>query len=341
MQARVVLRRVLRGEHQHHIAGVGVLAFHLCAAQGFRQRCAGAAKGGGIQRKLHRLLLCPGNCQRHRALPRRCGLVQAAAQTFQRRAALRQPPGVVPCQHRVAGIQRLQNEVRGAGRAEQRQRTPHGGFVLHGGIVRQMQIRAAGDHRQGLVGRVAAHGRALRDGVAVLRQKAQIGTVSVIHQQRHALRPADSGQRRDVLYPAQIIRAGDVHAKGLYPLLRQRVQSPGQRFDCDRAAAQCAFCLRRRPEPADVKIQQRRRVQQRLVGVAGSQQHRALAVLRCALQRQKQHGADALGRALGAVIAVRRTKQPGGVGFAFGNDALRRVKLVCTADLGDIQRLKA
>ena len=77
------------------------------------------------------------------------------------------------------------------------------------------------------------------------------------------------------------------------------------------------------------------------MGVAGSQQHRALAVLRCALQRQKQHGADALGRALGAVIAVRRTKQPGGVGFAFGNNALRRVKLVCAADLGDIQRLKA
>ena len=164
--------------------------------------------------------------------------------------------------------------------------------------------------------------------------------MGVIHQQGHALRPADSGQRRDILHPAQIIRAGDVHTKGAYPLLRQRVQSPGQRFGCDWTAAQCTLCLRRRPKPADIKIQQRRRVQQRLVGVAGSQQHRALAVLRCALQCQKQHGADALGRALGAVIAVRRAKQPGGVGFAFGNDALRRVKLVRTADLGDIQRLK-
>ena len=204
-----------------------------------------------------------------------------------------------------------------------------------------MQIRTAGDHRQGLVGRVAAHGRALRDGVAVLRQKAQIGAVSVIYQQRHALRPADCRQRREFLHPAQIIRAGDVHAKGAYPLLCQRVQSPGQRFGCDGAAAQCALRLRRRPEPADIKIQQRRRVQQRLVGVAGSQQHRALAALRCALQRQKQHGTDALGRALGAVIAVRRAEQPGGVGLALGNDALRRVKLVCAADLGDVQRLKA
>ena len=77
------------------------------------------------------------------------------------------------------------------------------------------------------------------------------------------------------------------------------------------------------------------------MGVAGSQQHRALAALRCTLQRQKQHGADALGRALGTIIAVRRAEQPGGVGFAFGNDALRRVKFVCAADLGDIQRLKA
>ena len=157
-----------------------------------------------------------------------------------------------------------------------------------------MQIRAAGDHRQSLVGRVAAHGRALRDGVAVLRQKAQVGPVGVIHQQRHVLRPADSGQRRDILHPAQIIRAGDVHAKGGVALLCHRVQSPCQCFGCDGAAAQCTLCLRRRPEPADIKIQQRRRVQQRLVGIAGGQQHRAPAVLRCALQRQKQHGADAL-----------------------------------------------
>ena len=204
-----------------------------------------------------------------------------------------------------------------------------------------MQIRTAGDHRQSLVGRVAAHGRALCDGVAVLRQKAQVGPMGVIHQQRHALRPADSGQRREFLHPAQIIRAGDVHAKGGVALLCQRVQSPCQRFGCDGAAAQCTFCLRRRPKPADIKIQQRRRVQQRLVGVAGSQQHRAPAVLRCALQRQKQHGTDALRRPLGAVIAVRRAKQPGGVGFTLGNNALRRVKLVRTADFGDIQRLKA
>ena len=99
-----VLRRVFRGEHQHHIAGVGILALQLCAAQSICQRCAGAAKGSGVQRKLHRLLLCPGNCQRHRALPRRCGLIQAAAQTFQRRAALHQPPGGSPlpaphCRH--------------------------------------------------------------------------------------------------------------------------------------------------------------------------------------------------------------------------------------------------
>ena len=204
-----------------------------------------------------------------------------------------------------------------------------------------MQIRTAGDHRQSLVGRVAAHGRALCDGVAVLRQKAQVGPVGVIHQQRHVLRPADSGQRREFLHPAQIIRAGDVHAKGGVALLCHRVQSPCQRFGCDGAAAQCTLCLRRRPEPADIKIQQRRRIQQRLVGVAGGQQHRALTVLRCALQRQKQHGTDALRRPLGAVIAVRRAEQPGGVGFTLGNNALRRVKLVRTADLGDIQRLKA
>ena len=44
-QARVVLRWVAGGEHQHHITRVGIFTLELPAAQGIRQRGAGHAKG--------------------------------------------------------------------------------------------------------------------------------------------------------------------------------------------------------------------------------------------------------------------------------------------------------
>ena len=72
-----------------------------------------------------------------------------------------------------------------------------------------MQVGSPGKHRQSLVAGVTAGRRAQVDGVAApAGQKAQVGPVGVIHQQGHAVSIADGREGRDILHPAQIIRAG-------------------------------------------------------------------------------------------------------------------------------------
>ena len=84
-----------------------------------------------------------------------------------------------------------------------------------------------------------------RNGVAAAAgQKVQVRPVGVIHQQGHAPRLADGCQPGDILHAAQIIRAGDVDAKGLFSLPCQRLQGPAQGFRRHRAAAQRPGCFR-------------------------------------------------------------------------------------------------
>ena len=341
-QARVVLRWVAGGEHQHHITRVGILTLELPAAQGIRQRGAGHAKGRSVQRQLQRFPTRAIQHQRHRAARRLRRRVQLPAQSRKPRTAPLQPGGIAFRQLPVAGIQRLQDQVGRAGGAEQCQCTAHCSFLLYRGLAAQVQICAAGDHRQGLVGRIAAHGSPQCNGVQRLSgQKAQVGSMGVVHQQRHPKGVAHSRQGPDVLHSAQIIRAGDVDPKGGTPLPGQLLQRCCQHLCGDGAAAQRPGILCRRPEPPDIKIQQGSGVEQSLVGVPGCQQHRAAGPPGCPLQCQAQHGPDALGGALGAVIGVGRAEELGGVGLALGDDALRLVQLIGPLDLGQVQRLKA
>ena len=269
-------------------------------------------------------------------------LIQGFAQGFQRCTAPGQPGPVIPGQHRVALVQRLQNEVRRAGGAKEVEGIADGCLVLHGGIRAQMQVGPSCQDRQSLVAGIAAHGRPQCNGVAAAAgQKVQVRPVGVIHQQGHTLRLADGCQPGDILHTAQIIRAGDVDAKGPCPLLCLRLQGPAQGFRRHRAAAQRPGCFRGRPEPLDVEIQQGGGIEQGLVGVAGRQQHRTLPRFGSPLQRQRQHGPDALGRALRAVISARRAKEGRGVGLAPGNDALGLVQLIGPLDLGDVPCLTA
>ena len=205
-----------------------------------------------------------------------------------------------------------------------------------------MQVCSARDHRQRFVAGIAAHGSAQRDGMPrPLREKPQISTVGVVHQKRYPGHIADPGQRSDILHPAEVIRAGDIDAEGLFALLfhflKCLLQLPGR----NRAATQRPGVFLCRPEPPNIKIQQCRRIKQRLVGVACCQQHRATAGLRSRLQRQKEHGADTLRGAFCTIESMRCTEKLCGVGFALCNDALCFIQLICTADLGDIQRFKA
>ena len=205
-----------------------------------------------------------------------------------------------------------------------------------------MQICASGDNRQCFVAGIAAHGCAQCNGMlTALRQKTQICAVGIIHQKRNAEILAHFGQRSNILHTAEIIRAGDVDAKGPLALLHQTMQSICQLCSRHRAAAKCTGILRRRPEPLDIKIQQRRRIQQRFVSVARCQQDRTLSGCGCGLQCKAQHRTDALGRALCAVIGMRCAEQPGSVGFALGNDAVSPVQFIRTLYFGNVPRLKA
>ena len=205
-----------------------------------------------------------------------------------------------------------------------------------------MQVCAPGDNRQRFVAGIAAHGCAQCNGMlTALRQKTQVSTVGIIHQKRNAKILAHFGQRCNILHTAEIIRTGDVDAKGPLALLHQTMQSICQLCSRHRAAAKCTGILRRRPEPLDIKIQQRRRIQQRFVSVARCQQERALSGCGRSLQCKAQHRTDALGRALCAVIGMHRAEQPGSVGFALGNDAVSPIQFIRTLYFGNVPRLKA
>ena len=52
--------------------------------------------------------------------------------------------------------------------------------------------------------------------------------MGIIHQKRNAKILAHFGQRCNILHTAEIIRTGDVDAKGPFALLRQTLQSTCQ-----------------------------------------------------------------------------------------------------------------
>ena len=116
-----------------------------------------------------------------------------------------------------------------------------------------MQICAAGDHRQGLVGGIAAQIRSQIQRMQGLFQKMQVRAVGVVHQQQRIMPVTDlckalhSRQGPDVLHSAQIIRAGDVDPKGGTPLPGQLLQCCCQHLRGDGAAAQRPGILCRRP----------------------------------------------------------------------------------------------
>ena len=144
-------------------------------------------------------------------------------------AALQKPQRITLRQNLIAFVQRLQDQVRRTGGTKQCQCIAHSGFVLNGGIFAQMQVCAASDNGQRFMAGVAAHGRAQRNRMlTALRQKTQVSTVGIIHQKRNAKILAHSGQRCNILHAAQIIRTGDVDAKGPFALLCQTLQSTCQ-----------------------------------------------------------------------------------------------------------------
>lgn len=187
LQAGKLCRRTLGGRHQHDVTGVGILALHTPFPQSLCQLLTGKTQRGGVQRQLEGFAVRP---VRGSASPgRRASSSRQSIPSRQRQMSsfFREAVG----QNRVGGVQRLQNEIRGAGGAEESQRIAHRGLIgLHGRA--KVQDRHRREDGQGLVSRVTAEVRAQLDGVAAaLLQKVKIGAVGVVHQKGQAVGVAD------------------------------------------------------------------------------------------------------------------------------------------------------
>ena len=196
-----------------------------------------------------------------------------------------------------------------------------------------MQVRAAGQHRQRLVCRIAAQVCAQIQRVTGWFQKPQIGAVGVVHRQQRTMFPAHLCQSGNVRHAAQIVRTGEIDRRRRCRQLRQRPLQCVRRY---RAVAE--RCTLLRPQPDDLKIQQGRRVYKRPVYVSGGH-HRPGPI--SAGQRQIQHRPDALAGPLCGVHRPARAEQLPGIGLTAPDDALRFVQAVRALDLGDVQCLTA
>ena len=193
-----------------------------------------------------------------------------------------------------------------------------------------MQIGPAGEHRQRLVGRIAAQVRPQVHWVQGAGQEFQVSPVGIVHQQGH---PIPMAHARDFPHGgqiAQVVGARQIDGEGLF-FFFQNGRFHG--FGGD-GTAQVAVPS---PEPGDGKIQQHRRVEEALVGIPPS---KASPLAAGAGIGQIQHGPNGQ---TGALCGVDRpaAEEPGGVFFAPGKDAFRVVQVVRPPDLRDIQAFAA
>ena len=137
-----------------------------------------------------------------------------------------------------------------------------------------MQIRAPGQHRQGLVSGIAAHVRSQIQRMQGLFQKMQVRAVGIVHQQQRIMPVTDLRKALHIRHAAQIVGAGDVHGG---ERRRKRCQRVFQLSGRNAAGTQGIRLLR--PQPAHLQPQQRRPVNESLVDVPRRQNQRRTAGL--------------------------------------------------------------
>ena len=176
-QRRVIFHR----QHQHQIIRVCKLAIDVLPLQYFRQLLPGVAVSLGHHRQLQHLL--PGQAEAYL-----CNVL-LHRRPLRRRMAQRRPPSAI--QDAVGSVQGLENQIRGAGGSKQRHGTVRHGIKFHRGMGGNVEIPAAGEHRQGLVGRVAAQVRPLGHGVLLRLQKRLISAMGIVYQQQAPISAAN------------------------------------------------------------------------------------------------------------------------------------------------------
>ena len=314
--------RQLRGQHQHQIVPVGKFRLHALLPEAVSQLLPGISPGPRIDGHLQGLFAVQGI-----AVP-----AQSSLQGHDLLQEGLQPSGIT-FQIRVQRIQRLEDQIRGAGGAEEGQGAPY--LMAQGPVhfLRQMQIGGARQGREGLMGRIAADIRPQPDRMQRLRQEPQIGPVGIVHSQQHPVLMADLRQSTDIGDVAQIVGARQID-RGRLLLFQIRIQLSGAQVTGEVAAAPGGI------QPPDLQIQKGCRCQKGLMGIpSGGDQRRPPLPLR--MEHQKiQHGPDALGGAFRGIEGPAAEK-PARVGLAAGDDPVGLIKAVGSGDLRDIQRLHA
>jgi len=111
----------------------------------------------------------------------------------------------------IAHVQRLQDQIGGAGGTEECQRLLcylREDCRCGGGDV---QVCSACENRQGFVRGIAADVRPEINGVAGFRQESQISAVGVVHQKQTSMGMTDPGEGLNIRRIAEVIRAGNVN----------------------------------------------------------------------------------------------------------------------------------
>ena len=156
--------------------------------------------------------------------------------------------GVIASQKRIHRVQRLEDQVRGAGTGKEGQGLLRHGQERFGTTEGEMQPGPARQHREGLVGGVTAEIRALIQRVPGGREKSQIGAVGVVHQKQSAVAVAELRVGRKVQTVAQIIGTGEIdRGGGLFGIGEELLQlrERGDAGEQGRAAA----------DPAKLQVQ--------------------------------------------------------------------------------------
>lgn len=198
-----------------------------------------------------------------------------------------------------------------------------------------VQVRSARDHRQRLMGGVAAQVCSQIHGMPGGGQEFQIRPVGIVHRQQHPSPAAHRRQRRHIRQLPQIVRAGEIHRRHRLPAASQL---PLQLL-WGHGPAVIGFS-RRRTEPAHRHVQQSGGIDECLVGIASRQQQGPLPPTACIYRQQMYHGLDAQGGASGGVQGVC-SKDGSGIFLALGNNALRMKQIVSAVYLRDVQCLEA
>ena len=86
-----------------------------------------------------------------------------------------------------------------------------------------MQIGAAGQSRQCLVGGIADHIRTQIHGMGGSGQESQIGPVGIVHQEQNAVPMANISNCRNIRTSSQIIGGGQIHRRRCIRLGQDRL----------------------------------------------------------------------------------------------------------------------